>query len=316
MTIEELKKYKNQFIKYLSNNKRSYYTINSYSYHLEKMLKCIEDKYGVEIDIKVAILDYVDNISGSYKPTTINTMRSPIRGFLTYLKTRGYILEDFGGNIELLHEDSKTKEILEPNEIQDIFNVLASELRDSTGYNIYYKSRNLMLFTLLLYTGVRRNEAVKLKWSNIDFINNTINIFGKGNKTRVIPLISDLKQQLYSYRDTLEKMNEIGYNVKSDYIFRSEWRNKETKKKDRPMTGKNVEVIIKETCDKAGIDKSITPHSIRHTFASYGVKNNINLTTLSNILGHSNLSTTLNIYAHEISMEEKKREMEKIKYIL
>lgn len=314
MNIEELRSHKEQYMKKLESDRKSSLTIKSYGYHLDKMIEYIGDNYSGEFDVKSVILDYVDNLSKEYEITTINAIRSAIRGFISFMKSRDYIKEDFSGNIELLKEDTTSKEILEPVEIEKIFNILISELKEAEGYNVFFKSRNLTLFTFLLYTGVRRSEAVKVKWNDIDFINNEINIIGKGNKTRIIPLLPDLKQQLYSYRDVLEQMDRARYNVKSEYLFRSEKRNKKTKEKNIPMTGKNVEIIIKDVCNKAEIKKNITPHSIRHTFASYGIKNKMNLPSLSDILGHSNLSTTLNIYAHEISMEEKKREMEKIKF--
>ena len=314
MNIEELKKHKKQYMKKLESDRKSSLTIKSYGYHLDKMIEYIGNNYSGELDVKSVILDYVDNLSKEYEITTINAIRSAIRGFISFMKGRDYIKEDFGRDIELLKEDTTPKVILEPKEIERIFNVLISEFKKAEGYNVFFKSRNLALFTFLLYTGVRRSEAVKVKWNDIDFINNEINVIGKGNKTRVIPLLPDLKQQLYSYRDILEQMDGAGYNVKSEYLFRSEKRNKKTKEKDMPMTGKNVEIIIKDISHKAGIKKNITPHIIRHTFASYGIKNKMNLPSLSEILGHSNLSTTLNIYAHEISMEEKKREMKKVRF--
>lgn len=314
MNIGNLKQYKEQYIKKLESDRKSSATISSYDYNLDRMINYIEDNFEGDFNIKTAILSYIDDLGNGYKTTSINTLRSPVRSFITYMYERDYIDEDFGGNISILKEDIVPKEILEPEEIRDILSILASELKEAEKYDIFYKSRNLTLFVFLLYTGVRRSEIVKVKWSNIDFINNEITIIGKGNKTRVIPLKSDLKQQLYIYRDILEKLNTAGYNVKSEYLFRSEKRNTVTKEKDKPMTGKNVEVIIKEISEKAKIEKNITPHCIRHTFASYAIKNKMNLPSLSDILGHAALSTTLNIYAHEISMEEKKKEMEKIKF--
>ena len=314
MNIEDLIQHKKQYIKKLESDKKASLTIKSYSYNLDKMMEYIENNCGDEFNIKTTILAYIDNLDKSYKATTINTIRSAIRGFISFLHSREYIKEDFGGSITFLKEYTTPKEILEPGEIDKVYNVLVSELKGAKGYNVFYKARNFILFAFLLYTGVRRSEVVKVKWSDIDFINNEITIIGKGNKTRIIPLKTELKQQLYTYRDILEQMNMVGYNVKSEYIFRSEKRNKITKLKDKPMTGKNVEIIIKDICNKAGVEKNITPHSIRHTFASYGIKNGMNPPSLTDILGHSAQSTTLNIYTHEISMREKKKEMEKIKF--
>lgn len=315
LSVDSLRQYKEQYIKKLNSDRKSSLTIDNYNYNLNKMINYIKDRYdGNKFEIKIAILDYIDNLNEEYEIATINTIRSTIRSFVSFMKERDYINENFGASISFLKNDTKAKEVLEPKEIEKVFEILVSELKDAERYNIFFKIRNLTLFTCFLYTGIRRFEAVKIKWNDIDFINNKITVLGKGNKTRMIPLLPDLKQQLYSYRDILEQMSMKGYNVKSEYLFRSEKRNKITKKKDVPMTGKNAEVIIKDIINKAGIKKNITPRSIRHTFASYGIKNRINLPSLSNILGHSKKSTTLNIYVHEISIEEKKKEMEKIKF--
>lgn len=314
MTVEELKKYKNQYIKKLESDRKSSLTVNAYSYNLDKMIEYIEENNDNDFNIKVAILDYIDNMDNVYQPATINTRRSPVRGLITFMSRRDYITEDFGGNIGIIRGDKPTKEVLEPKEIEDIFSILSSELKEAEGYGVFFKARNLTLFSFLLYTGVRRSELVMVKWNDIDFINNEIEILGKGNKTRIIPLLPDLKQQLYLFKDILEQMNNVGYNVKSEYIFRSEKRNKKTKDKDSPMTPRNVAIIINELCVKANITKQISPHSVRHTFASYGVKNRVSNVSMADTLGHSNLSTFLNIYSHEISMEEKKKEIGKIRF--
>lgn len=314
MIIDEFKKYKEQYIKNLISNRKSSLTVDSYSYNLDRMIKYIEDNYESSFNVKEAILNYIDNIDDSYEATTINTLRSPVRGFISYMYGRDYISEDFGGNIGVLKVDHGPKEVLEPSEINKIFNILMSELKEAEGYDIYFKARDLTLFSFLLHTGVRRSELVKVKWSDIDFINNEITIIGKGSKTRIVPLLPDLKQQLYTFRDIIERLDNAGFNVKSDYIFRSEKRNKYTKEKDSPMTPRNVANIIDRICEKAQIDKDISPHKIRHTFASYGVKNKTSNISMADTLGHANLSTFLNIYAHEISMEEKKKEIGKIRF--
>lgn len=315
MNIDDLKKYKEQYIKSLISDRKSNATITSYSNSLNKMISYIEQNFEGEFKAKTAILEYIDSLGEEeHAESTINTWRSPVRSLISFMRGRDYIDEDFGGNIGVLKEDNKPKEVLEPEEIEKIFDVLASELNEARGYDVFYKARNLMLFTFLLHTGVRRGEVVKVKFTDIDFIKEEITIYGKGNKTRIIPLVPDLKQQLYSYRDLLEQLDRAGYNVKSEYLFRSEKRNKTTKLKDKPMTPKNVEIIIKDICNKAGIEKNISPHNIRHTFVSYGIKNEMSLPSLAEIAGHAKLSTLLDIYAHEISMDERKKEMSKINF--
>ncbi|MCK9470693.1 MAG: tyrosine-type recombinase/integrase [Bacilli bacterium] len=314
MIIEELKTYKEQYIKKLEAERKASLTVDSYSYNLDRMISYIEKHNDKEFNAKTAILDYVNSIDPSYEATTINTRRSPVRGFISFMKSRDYIAEDFGGNIGVLKEDKPPKEVLEPKEIETILEMLSSELKEAEGYGIFFKARNLVMFAFLLYTGVRRGELVKVKWSDIDFIKNEIKVVGKGNKTRIIPLLPDLKQQLYMYRDILEQLDNVGHNVKSEYLFRSEKRNIKTKEKDSPMTPRNVALIVQQIRVKAGIEKKIRPHNVRHNFASYGIKNKVSNASMADVMGHSNISTFLNIYAHEISMEEKKKEIGKIRF--
>lgn len=313
MELSSLKESKEHFINHLKTNRKSSSTCSTYDYNLSRMIDYINDKYD-DFNIKTAIFDYIDNINDEYKASTINNIRSSIRSFISFLYKRGYIDEDFSGDIEFIKLDTTPKTILEPQDIEKIYDFLINEVKEATGYKIYTKVRNLLLFYFLLHTGVRRHELVKLKWEDINFLTNTITLQGKGNKTRVIPLLPDLKQQLYTFKDIIEKLDNNGHNVKSEYIFRTEKKNKTTGLKDKPMTGKNVEIIVKDICNKAGVEKNVSPHILRHTFASYAIKNKINIPSLSDILGHSNNTITLNIYAHEISMEEKRKEMSKINF--
>lgn len=314
MTLKELNTIINKFIKKLESDRKSSHTISSYSYTLKEMSKHIEKNNPHEFDIKYSIMNYVDDMDSDYAEKTINSKRAAVRAFISYLKSRDYITEDFSYAIKNIKQNHIPPEILHSDEIEQVLKQLAFELKEAEGYNIYYKARNLTLFIFLLYTAARRSEAVQVKFSDIDFINDEIKVYGKGNKIRIVPLVPELKQQLYNFRDIIEKMHTAGYNVKSEYLFRSEKKDKKTKNKDNPMTPRNVLKIVKESCQKAGIEKNITAHSLRHTFASFGLQNGMNLKALSEILGHSMTSTTVNIYAHVISMDVKKKEMEKIRY--
>lgn len=314
MTLEQFKDLVNKFIKRCESDRLSNNTARGYFSTLNGLSEYIDESYEGEFDIKDVVFDYIDNLNSEYSNSTINTKRSGIRSFVSFLYERGYIQEDFSPSIRSVKTIREPREILEPDEIKEVLNYLINELNNAEGYDVYYKARNLLLFNFMLYTGTRRAEVVMIKLSDIDFFNDSIKIYGKGNKIRVIPLVPVLKQHLYEFRDLLEKMDSLGYNVKGEYLFRSEWKNKKTKEKDRPMTPRNVLKIIKDTCSKVGIEKNITAHSLRHTFASYGLQNQMNIKALADILGHSNPSTTVNIYSHVINMEMKKQEMDKIKY--
>ena len=314
MDHRKLHGYVEKYKKKLKSDRKSKNTILSYNTCLNDFLSFIKDTYEGEFELKDATMDYIDSLSGELKVGSINTKRSGIRSFISFLYERDYIKEDFSHYIKNLKNNRKQIDILEPEEIKLLINYLTDELKKAKGYNIYPKARNLTLIIFMLYTATRRGEVVNVKFSDIDFINNEIRILGKGNKERIVPLRQEVKDSLYNFRDIIEKLHNADYNVKSDYVFRSERVNPQTGLKDTPMTARNVLKIVKSSCKKAGIEKNITAHSLRHIFASYAIQSNVNLRALSDILGHSNTSTTLDIYSHVISNELKKQEMNKLEY--
>lgn len=314
MDYKELEIWVDRFLGKLVNDKKSVNTISSYKTTLNGLLSYVKTNYKSDFNFKNTVYEYIDSFGEDLSPGSINTKRAGIRSFISFLYGRDLIKADFSGNIANLKNNSKIKEILDPSEIKEILNYLSDELKNANGYSIYHKARDLTLFVFMLYTATRRGEVVKVKFSDIDFINNEIRILGKGNKERIVPLKQELKEYLYNFRDIIEKLHEAGFNVKSDYIFRSERLNSANNQKDKPMTPRNVLKIIKRVCEDAGIEKNITAHTLRHIFASYAIQGNMNIRALSDILGHSETSTTLNIYAHVISNEIKKSEMNKLEY--
>lgn len=314
MDYKKLRVCVDRYIKKLESDRKSKNTIVSYNSCLNHFLGYVKETYEGEFDFKDATLNFIDSLGGELKVGSINTKRSCIRSFTSFLYERNHTKEDFSHYIKNLRNNTKETEILEPDEIKKLLNYLTDELKNAKGYSVYPKARNLTLVVFMLYTATRRGEVVSLKFSDIDFINNEIRVLGKGNKERIIPLRPEVKESLYNFRDIVEKLHNAGYNVKSDFVFRSERVNPDTGLKDSPMSARNVLKIVKNSCINTGIDKNITAHSLRHTFASYAIQGNINIRVLSDILGHSATSTTINIYAHVISNEIKKQEMAKLQY--
>ena len=274
---------------YLERSKRSENTLYNYTLTLDKMCDALSESADLEKinekDFRRCIYDYADSLSSTYKNNTINTKLNIIKSFISYLYRREYIPDNFGVKLTRAKGSSDKKDILAPDEFEDVIRVLTGSIRESRGYDV-----------------------------DFDMIGMSVSIIGKGNKLRYVPINRDLKEILSDYKFTLEKIEAAGYDVFSDYIFRSEHINRETGKKDRPMSPKNVDKIFKKVLGQTGITKDITPHSLRHTFSSYCINSGMSIPVLSNILGHANVATTLNIYTHEISQAERQRQMEKVKF--
>ncbi|AHM56585.1 tyrosine recombinase XerC [Peptoclostridium acidaminophilum DSM 3953] len=305
-----------KFIKKLASEKKSKHTITNYSSSIGSLIKYVRmHKGNDEFDIKETVFEYIDSISPNYSSNTINTRRIIIKSFVNYLADRGYIEESFSRRIKLLRRDSnKRKEVLEPFEIEKLLEIASSEISEAAGYNVYHKVRNRLLLIMLLFTGMRRSEIACLKWSDVNTRTNEISVVGKGNKTRVVPLRKEIRYELMDFKELTGELEGRGYSMNSKYIFGSEHRNKRTKEKDGHVNPKTIEVIIGSLVKKSGITKKITPHNLRHNFASYALKSGMSVPTLSGILGHASPDITMKIYAHEISKEEREKQMSKLDF--
>ena len=149
-----------------------------------------------------------------------------------------------------------------------------------------YNARDKAILELLYSSGIRISELTNIELSNLDFDECLIRIMGKGRKERIIPLgdyaIDALHDYIYNYREKLNKKN-------STYIFLNNRGDK--------LSRQFIFKTIKNYAIKKGIKKNISPHTLRHTFATHLLKNGADLRIIQELLGHENLATT-QIYTH------------------
>ena len=163
-------------------------------------------------------------------------------------------------------------------------------IKANTPKEIYAK-RNLAIFSLMLYTGLRISEIINLTIKDLQyaFEHEILIIIGKGSKERKVPL---LKEDLetgnlkFVYDYYLERLS-IATN--DEFFFIS---SKSTK-----LSSRAIQLIIKNYCNNMELDKNITPHKFRHTFATHLIKNGADIRKVQELLGHSSISTT-QIYTH------------------
>ena len=159
--------------------------------------------------------------------------------------------------------------------------------------------RDIVLIKLLLSTGVRISEALNIRLKDIDFIDKTININGKGKKYRKIFFdLENIEKDFLLYIDNLKTLN-----IKHEFIFVN-------LKYGVKLTARGAQLLLKKYLNLAGLSLNITPHTFRHTFASIAIEKGANIKAVSQILGHSNVQITINTYTHLSS--EHVREVMKI----
>ena len=158
-----------------------------------------------------------------------------------------------------------------------------------------YDYRNKAMLEVLYGTGIRVSELINIKLSDIDFIEDYIRITGKGSKERIVPFNDVCKNYLEKYIN--EYRNLLLKNKDSEYVFINSRSSK--------ISRQGFFKIIKELCLKKGIKKNVSPHLLRHSFATHLLNNGADLRIIQELLGHSDLSTT-QIYTEVLNEKLKK----------
>lgn len=250
-------------------------TINSYAEDIYKYLEYTENKHiNNALNIKYEnILDYLKYLdNNNYEISSIARKITSIKSFHKYLSETNNI-EDVSLKINIPKFYRKLPNILT---IEEVDNLLDINLKSPFDY------RNKAMLELMYSSGLRVSELINLKLSDIDLDNNYVRCFGKGNKERIVPIgevaIEYLKIYINEYRDSMKK----GYYTENIFLNNH----------GKNITRQGFFLIIKQIAKEKDIDKNITPHMLRHSFATHLLNNGADLRTIQEMLGHANLSTT------------------------
>lgn len=283
MNLEDIK---NDYLRYLLIDKNySKNTINSYNIDLEKFTLYFKNKKIENIssnDLKEYI-KYLNNQNLNEKSISRNI--SCLKSFYKYLIIEKIVKNNITDALYMPKLQKSLPNILSPDEVDKLLNI---ELTDAFSY------RNKAMIELMYSSGLRVSELVDLKLQDIDLSQDIVRIFGKGSKERIIPIGDYAKEYLEIYIN--EYRNSMFKNGINEYVFLNNHGNK--------MTRQGFFKIIKKISNEVGIKKEISPHTLRHSFASHMLKYGADLRTIQELLGHSDISTT-QVYTH-ITNEELK----------
>lgn len=249
-------------------------TIKSYQLDLTDFFGYIESKKINYLTITNhdvrGYLKYLD--SCNLKNSTISRRISTLRTFYNYLVDENIVENNVFHNVKNPKLEKKLPNYLNYNEME--------ELLESIDISTTEGLEKRLLIEMFYSTGCRVSEMINVKISDIDFTNKTIRIMGKGSKERIVYFGDYASKYLDNY---LSK-------VKCDkYLF--------TNKKGEKLTINEVEQIVKDIMKHISIKTHVTPHTLRHTFATHLLNNGADIRTVQELLGHANLSTT-GIYTH------------------
>ncbi|HOP62721.1 MAG TPA: site-specific tyrosine recombinase XerD [Spirochaetota bacterium] len=277
VAIKRFKKFL-QVEKGLSQN-----SIYSYTYDLKKFSDFLSQKSK---DIMDATQDDIQQFLKYEKNNKKNSSRTlarslaAIRQFYNFLSDNIDVeIQNPTEKIETPHVEKTLPDYLTVNELDKLFNSISEE--DS------YELRDKTIFELLYSSGLRISEAVDLTIHNVDITNNFITVIGKGNKQRMVPMGKEAVRLLNKY--IKESRPVIISNRESEYLFIS--------KKGSQLNRKSVWRLLKNYVSRTEIQKNITPHTLRHSFATHLIENGADLRSVQELLGHMDISTT-QVYTH------------------
>lgn len=277
------------FLEFLEYEKKySDNTIKSYEKDLSDFLEYtkIAKKDYRKFDYK-EVTDYLIVLNDKgLKSTSINRHLSSIRSFYEFLLVKGKVQ---GSPFKLVSGPKKEKKLpnyLKYDEFLDLVNTC-----DETDLGV----RNRMILELLFATGIRVSEAVSIKIADIDFKAREIRVTGKGNKMRIV-IFNKVCQEVMS-KYVLEARQNLLKGKKCDYLLVNHLGN--------PLTRRGVADILEKIIKKSAIRHKISPHTLRHTFATLLLNEGMDIREVQELLGHARLSTT-SIYTH-VSNEELRR---------
>lgn len=267
----------NKFTDYLRFEKKySENTISSYKRDLSKVDKYIKKNFKTLS--KNDIQAYIQYISKEENSSSVSRNISTLKSFYKFLEINKYCKNNPIFTITNPKKRQKLPKVLSEEEVNKLLDI---------NLNADYDYRNKAMLELMYSSGLRVSELINLNVNDIDLMNSTVRIFGKGSKERIVPLNNYASEALKNYilyhRATLFKHGE------NNYLFLNNHGNK--------MTRQGFFKILKKIALENNIKTDFSPHTLRHSFATHLLKYGADLRSIQELLGHSDISTT-QIYTH------------------
>lgn len=286
--IDAIKEYK-QFL--LVEKGLSKQTIDNYIRDIQHFIDYVQNKFNIYVinDInKDHIYLYLKDLHTQLKESSIQRHMVALRQFYIFLVKEKITEKNIMSQFDMGKKGLYLPEVLNLEEI--------NQLLDSINVTDAISSRNRCMVELLYSSGLRVSELCYLSLSDINIQKRFVKCLGKGNKQRTIPMNTTVCQFLTEYIEIYRP--QLCSESQTSYLF--------IDKKGNPIKRDNFYHILEKIVKNSGITKHVTPHTLRHTFATHLLENDADLRAIQEMLGHSNISTTT-IYTH-ISQKKKMKE--------
>jgi tyrosine recombinase XerD len=260
----------------------SRHTIENYFRDINDFIKFLYEQYHItEINevCKDHIYSYLKYIRQKIKESSVDRHMTSLKQFYIFLMKERYVKVNIMSSFDMAKRPKYLPEVLTSQEVEQIINSI--EIDNPVSF------RNRCMIDLLYATGLRVSEMCYLTLNDMNLNKGFVKCIGKGNKERIIPINKKCCLLLKEY---IEKYRKLIYaEGTSQYLFLN--------KNGQPISRDNFYHILKKIVQNSGIQKHVSPHTLRHTFATVLLENDADLRSIQEMLGHSDISTTT-IYTH------------------
>lgn len=272
------------FLEYIEKQKMySLNTKKNYEIDINEFMNYLKDKEINYIDVNYEFIkEYlVFMYNKKYKRNTIARKLSSLRSFYKYLFNNNVIKTNPFKYVKTPKKEKMLPKYLSVVDLETIFNV--------PNLNFNLGQRDRLILEILYATGIRVGELVEIKVSDIDFFNKEIKVNGKGSKQRIVEFGDYCFEYINLFlNDGREKILKK-HNKTSSYLIINDHGDK--------ITTRGVELLIDKIIKKAALKRKVTPHMLRHTFATHLLNEGCDILTVKELLGHESLEST-QIYTH------------------
>ncbi len=258
-------------------------SIKNYTLDIQKLINFLTESNILENPISISketVQQFVYEVAKIVNPRSQARIISGLKGFFNYLVFEDFRLENPMDLIESPKIGRKLPDTLSTDEINNL--ISAIDLSKPEG------ERNRAILETLYGCGLRVSELTNLRLSDLYFDEEFIKVTGKGDKQRFVPISKLNKRYINLYRNEVRVHQKIGVGHE-DFVFLN--------RRGKQLTRAMIFTIIKQLADKIGLQKNISPHTFRHSFATHLLENGADLRSIQQMLGHESITTT-EVYMH------------------
>ncbi|WP_428077863.1 site-specific tyrosine recombinase/integron integrase [Candidatus Avelusimicrobium faecicola] len=271
------------FLLHLENKNFSANTVKSYRADLQEFTDYLSKRKQntLEAFTSPVIRSFLASLPQDYARNTVLRKIASLRSLAAFLLRQGKLARNPFKLLPAPKREKLLPKFLTLPETDRLIN---------TAGNTHFAARDKALFELMYSSGLRRSEVTGLKIRDVDFFNGVVRVLGKGNKERLVPVTDEALYAIKYYLSTRPNPQP------QDALFLNAH--------GKPLTGDGLAFIFKNTAIAAHLARKVTPHSLRHSFATHLLNNGCDLRSLQEMLGHKTLAAT-QVYTH-VSLDKLK----------